>query len=207
MAFQVTSQKSPPGAKSIDDFCHAFHGAPSTGPALKTYTFDDVVNALNQVVAYDWRGFWTERLTNHGPGAPLGGIEGSGWKVVYDDIPSDMMNGMASTNRSVPAALAVGLVLNDDGNIVDTVEGMPAAKAGIGPGMKLVAVNDRRFSPEILREAVKATKNNIAPLELLVENTDYYKTYKINYHVGEQYPHLVRDDSKPDLLTEILRAK
>ena len=49
------------GKKSIDDFCHLFHGAPSTGPALKTYTFDDVINALNQVVAYDWRGFWTER--------------------------------------------------------------------------------------------------------------------------------------------------
>ena len=58
--------------KSIDDFCHLFHGAPSGAPGVKTYTFDDVVNTLNQVVAYDWRGFWTERLTNHGPGAPLG---------------------------------------------------------------------------------------------------------------------------------------
>jgi len=194
-------------AKTLDDFCKLFHGAPSTGPTVKTYTFDDVVNALNQVVPYDWRGFWTERLTNHGPGAPLGGIEGSGWKLVYDDTPSDMMNGRATTNRSVPAALAIGLVLNDDGNIVDTIEGMPAAKAGIGPGMKLVAVNGRRFSAEVLRDAVKATKNNSTPLELLVENTDYYKTYKIDYHGGEQYPHLVRDDSKPDLLTEILKAK
>jgi predicted metalloprotease with PDZ domain len=106
----------------------------------------------------------------------------------------------------VPAAFAVGLVLNDDGAISDTTEGMPAAKAGIGPGMKLVAVNGRRFSPEILRDAVKATKNN-TPLELLVENTDYYKTYKIDYHGGEKYPHLVRDESKPDLLSEILKAK
>ena len=194
-------------AKTLDDFCKLFHGAPSTGPTVKTYTFDDVVNALNQVVPYDWRGFWTERLTNHGPGAPLGGIEGSGWKLVYDDTPSDIMNGRATTNRSVPAALAIGLVLNDDGNIVDTIEGMPAEKAGIGPGMKLVAVNGRRFSAEVLRDAVKATKNNSTPLELLVENTDYYKTYKIDYHGGEQYPHLVRDDSKPDLLTEILKAK
>ena len=84
---------------------------------------------------------------------------------------------------------------------------MPAAKAGIGPGMKLVAVNGRRFSPEILRDAVKATKNGNAPLDLLVENTDYYKTYKIDYHGGEKYPHLVRDESKPDLLSEILKAK
>ncbi len=203
----VIIRQQSKGAKTLDDFCHLFHGAPSTGPMVKTYTFEDVVNGLNQVVPYDWRGFWTERLTNHGPGAPLGGIEGSGWKLVYDDNSSDMMNGRATTNRSVPAALAIGLVLNDDGNIVDTIEGMPAAKAGIGPGMKLVAVNGRRFSVDILRDAVKATKNSSNPLELLVENTDYYKTYKIDYHGGEQYPHLVRDDSKPDLLTEILKAR
>jgi predicted metalloprotease with PDZ domain len=174
---------------------------------VKPYTFDDVVSALNQIAPYDWRGFWTERLTNHGPGAPLGGVEDSGWKVVYDEIPSEMLTGSASMNHTVPAALAFGLLLNEDGTISDLTEGLPAAKAGIGPGMKLVAVNGRRFSPEILRDAVKATKNGNAPLDLLVENTDYYKTYKIDYHGGEKYPHLVRDDSKPDLLSEILKAK
>ena len=76
------------GQKSLDDFCRIFHGPPSGPPQVKTYTFDDVVNTLNQVAPYDWRGFWTERLTNHGPGAPLGGIEGSGWKLVYDDTRS-----------------------------------------------------------------------------------------------------------------------
>jgi predicted metalloprotease with PDZ domain len=84
---------------------------------------------------------------------------------------------------------------------------MPAAKAGIGPGMKLVAVNGRRFSGEVLRDAIKAAKNTNTPLEMLVENSDYYKTYKIDYHGGEKYPHLLRDDSKPDLLTDILKAK
>jgi predicted metalloprotease with PDZ domain len=203
----VIIRQQTKGAKSIDDFCHLFHGAPSTGPALKTYTFDDVVNALNQVAPYDWRGFWTERLTNHGPGAPLGGIEGSGWKVVYDENPSEMMSSSAGAYHFVPAAFSIGLVLNDDGLISDTIEGEFAAKAGIGPGMKLVAVNGRRFSAEILRDAIKSAKTGTAPIELLVENTDYYKTYKIDYHDGEKYPHLVRDDSKPDLLTEILKAK
>jgi predicted metalloprotease with PDZ domain len=202
----VIIRQQSKGAKTLDDFCKLFHGAPSTGPMVKTYTFDDVVSALNQIAPYDWRGFWTDRLSNHGPGAPLGGIEGSGWKLVYDDAPSEMLSGMAAMRHFVPSALAIGLVLGDDGNIIDTTEGMPAAKAGIGPGMKLVAVNGRRFSPEILRDAVKAAKNS-APLELLIENTDYYKTYKIDYHAGEKYPHLVRDDSKPDLLTEILKAK
>ena len=203
----VIIRQQSKGKKSIDDFCHLFHGAPSTGPAMKTYTFDDVVNALNQTVPYDWRGFWTERLTNHGPGAPLGGIEGAGWRLIYDETPSDMLNSAAGMYHIVPAAFALGLNLSSEGNIVDTIEGEVAAKAGIGPGMKVVAVNGRRFSPEILRDAIKASKDSSATIDLLVENADYYKTYKLDYHGGEKYPHLVRDDSKPDLLADILRAK
>jgi predicted metalloprotease with PDZ domain len=203
----VIIRQQSKGAKSIDDFCHLFHGAPSTGPTVKTYTFDDVVNTLNQVVPYDWRGFWTERLTNHGPGAPLGGIEGSGWKLVYDETQSEMERGAEGNFHFVNAAFSVGLHLREDGTITDTIEGMPAALAGIGPGMKLIAVNGRQYSPEVLRAALKAGKGGTAPLELLVENTDYYKTYKLDYHGGERYPHLVRDDSKPDLLTEIYQAK
>jgi predicted metalloprotease with PDZ domain len=203
----VIIRQQSKGAKSIDDFCHLFHGAPSTGPALKTYTFDDVVNALNQVVPYDWRGFWTERLTNHGPGAPLGGIEGSGWKLVYDETPSEMLSSEAGSYHFVPAALALGLDLRDDGGVADTIEGEIAAKAGIGPGMKVIAVNGRHYSSDVLRDAVKAAKNSSATIDLLVENDEYYNTYKLDYHEGEKYPHLVRDESKPDLLSDILKAK
>jgi predicted metalloprotease with PDZ domain len=203
----VIIREQTKGAKTIDDFCHLFHGAPSTGPMVKPYTFDDVVNALNQIAPYDWRGFWTERLTNHGPGAPLGGIEGSGWKLVYDETPSEMLSSSAGAYHFVPSAFALGLALNDDGSISDTIEGELAAKAGIGPGMKLAAVNGRRFSADVLRDAIKAAKNSSATIDLLVENTDYYKTFKIDYHGGEKYPHLVRDESKPDLLADILKAK
>jgi predicted metalloprotease with PDZ domain len=203
----VIIRQQSKGAKTLDDFCKLFHGAPSTGPMVKPYTFDDVVNALNQVVPYDWRGFWTERLTNHGPGAPLGGIEGSGWKVVYDEAPSEMERGAEGAFHFVDAGFSIGLDLNDEGTITDTIEGMLAAKAGIGPGMKLVGVNGRKFSIEVLHDALKTGKTSSEPLELLVENTDYYKTYKLDYHAGEKYPHLVRDESKPDLLTDILKAK
>jgi predicted metalloprotease with PDZ domain len=173
---------------------------------VKTYTFDDVVNALNQVAPYDWRSFWTERLTNHGPGAPLGGIEGSGWKLVYNETPSEMeCAGECTTHAGV--RYSIGLDLREDGTINDTIEGMPAALAGIGPGMKLIAVNGRQYSPEVLRDAIKTGKSSADPLQLLVENTEYYKTYKLDYHGGERYAHLVRDESKPDLLSEIYRAK
>jgi predicted metalloprotease with PDZ domain len=203
----VIIRQQSKGTKTLDDFCYLFHGPPSTGPMLKTYTFDDVINALNQIVSYDWRGFWTERLTNHGPGAPLGGIEGSGWKVVYDETQSDMLRGAEADGHIASGAYSIGLELRDDGIIVDTIENMPAAIAGIGPGMKLLGVNGRHYTPQVMRDALKAGKTSTAPLELLIENTDYYKIYKLDYHGGERYPHLVRDESKPDLLTEIYKAK
>jgi predicted metalloprotease with PDZ domain len=195
------------GKKSMDDFCHLFHGGQSGPPEVKTYTFDDVVSTLNQVAPYDWRGFWTERLANHGPGAPLGGIEASGWKLVYDQSPSELYKARAHDHEGTDATYSIGLLLSEDGLIVDTVEGMSAAQAGMGPGMKVVAVNGRHFSAEVLREALKAGTSSSQPLELLVENTDYYHTYKLDYHVGEKYPHLVRDESKPDMLSDILKPK
>ncbi len=195
------------GQKSIDDFCQLFEGPPSTGPMLKTYTFDDLINALNQIVPYDWRGFWLERLNTHSPEAPLGGVAGSGWKLAYDDNPSEMTSAAMATMRAAPGAYSLGLVMRDDGTIIDTVENMISAKAGIGPGMRVIGVNGRRFSSDVLRDALKAAKTDTAPIELLVENDEYYKTYKLDYHGGEQYPHLVRDESKPDLLSDILKAK
>ncbi len=207
MWVDVIIRQQSKGKKTIDDFCKLFHGAPSTAPMVKPYTFDDVVNALNQIVSYDWRGFWTERLTNHGPGAPLGGLEGSGWKLAYDDTASEMQHGAEGSFHFTDAAFSIGLLLREDGTISDTIEGMPAGKAGIGPGMKLIAVNGRQFSADVLHDALKACKTSNQSLELLVENTDYYKTYKLDYHDGEKYPHLVREESKPDLLSDILRAK
>ena len=195
------------GQKSMDDFCKLFHGGQTGPPEVKTYTFDDVVNTLNQVAPYDWRGFWTERLTNHGPGAPLTGIERSGWKLVYNENPSELTKVRKRELKEVNAEYSIGLLLEENGNIIDTVEGMPAAKAGIGPGMKIAAVNGRRFSADVLRDALRAGKNTSEPLELLIENTEYFKTFKIDYHGGEKYAHLVRDESKPDVLSDIIKAR
>ena len=138
----------------------------------------------------------------------MGGVEASGWRVVYDENPSELWKAGSGERKQVRSGgYSLGLWMREDGTITDTIEGMPAPKAGIGPGMKVIAVNGRRFSDEVLRDALKAGKTDKGPIELLVENTEYYKTYKIDYHEGEKYPHLVRDESKPDTLTQIITAK
>jgi predicted metalloprotease with PDZ domain len=203
----VIIRQQSKGTKSLDDFCKLFYGAPSGPPMVKTYTFDDIVNALGQIAAYDWRGFWTDRLSNHGPGAPLGGVEGSGWKLVYDEYPSELDRAGDRDGKAIGAHYSVGLLVGADGVVRDTVEGMIAAKTGIGPGMKIIAVNGHSFSPDAWHDAIHTAKTSPSPIELIVENTDYFRVVKLDYHDGEKYPHLMRDESKPDLLTEIYRAK
>jgi predicted metalloprotease with PDZ domain len=201
------------GAKSLDDFCKAFYGPPSGTPDLKPYTFDDLVAALNAVAPYDWRGFFTSRVDAITPHAPLGGITAGGWKLVYTPTIGAYQKAIEESRHMTDERFSIGIQVHhqrggdDDGLILDAIPGFPAAEAGIGPGMKLVAVDGRRWSPELLRAAITAAQTQKEPIELLVENSEYFHTYRLDYHGGERFPHLERDASKPDLLSDILAAK
>jgi predicted metalloprotease with PDZ domain len=194
------------GRKSLDDFCRAFHGGTSGPPEVKPYTFDDVVQTLNGVVAHDWKEFLQKRLTSTSPEPPLDGITRGGWKLVYRDKPGDLLKARDSEEKSLDLTTAVGLLLKDDGTVIDVVPDKAADKAGVGPGMKVVAVNGRRLSTERLRQAVAATRQG-GKMDLLLENGDFFRTVALDYADGEKYPHLERNPGKPDLLADILRPR
>src|SRR6184192_1613459 len=159
------------GAKSLDDFCKRFHGAPSTPPMVKTYTFDDVVATLNEVTPFDWRNFLQARLYSTDFHVPFGGIERGGWKLGYQATPSAYLNDLESVRHGVELGYSIGLRLHGDGVIGDVIEGSPASKAGIGPGMKVIAVDGKSYSSEILRDAIKATTDpKQRHIDLLIEN-------------------------------------
>ena len=192
------------GAKSIDDFCHLFHGGPNNGPQLKTYTFEQVVEALNQIAPYDWAKFLRERLDSTSPNPPVGGIENGGWNFVFNDQPVKTHSRRPVMNDEY----TVGLSLGQDGTVMDSIVNGPAFNAGITSGMKVVGVNGRLYTHDLLEDAIKASaKDNSQPIELLVVIDDYYKICNIDYHGGEIYPHLVRNESKPDYLDDLLKPK
>ncbi|HLW55201.1 MAG TPA: M61 family peptidase [Candidatus Angelobacter sp.] len=193
------------GQKSMNDFARAFYGGPNTPPIVVKYNFDDVVKTLNSVVPYDWAKFLRDRLDTYGPDAPLGGFTNGGWKLVYTEEPSQFTRDMEKTRDVVDARFSIGLTLDDKGGIHDVLWGSPAAQAGIAPGTILAAVNGRKYSPDVLRDALRGGKDGRSPLELLVISGDFYKTYSLNYHGGEKYAHLVRDESKPDVLGDIIK--
>jgi predicted metalloprotease with PDZ domain len=192
------------GKKSIEDFCRAFYGGPSGPPQVKPYTFESVTETLNGTAPYDWKGFFEARLNRTGTDrAPLGGVEAGGYRLAYVDQPSEAERDTEQIRQGVSAAYSLGLHLNSDGSIVDVLPEMAAAKAGIGPGMKLMAINDRKYSAEVLREEIRNAKSG-GSLELLVANGKSFTTYKIEYHGGEKYPVLQRN-GQPTLLDDIMK--
>jgi predicted metalloprotease with PDZ domain len=191
------------GRRSLDDFCRLFFGGESGPPRVVPYTFEDIVAALNQVLPYDWASFCKKRLETTEPGAPLQGVADGGWKLVYSEEIPDMQRAAEDTRKVTDVRYSIGISVRDDGTIPDIVPGSPAAAAGLSPGMKLVAVNGRRWSALILRDAIRKSKTR--PIELLVENGDFFKTARLDYAGPERYPHLEREAARPDLLSPILR--
>jgi predicted metalloprotease with PDZ domain len=186
------------GAKEIDDFCHIFHGGPNDGPQVKTYTFQQVADTLNSVAPYDWAGFLNKRLDSTAAEAPVGGIENGGWKVQYTAEPLKL----PGRRGNVGDEYSIGLSLGQDGAVNESIVGSPAFQAGVGPGMKVIGVNGHIYTSDVLEDAIKAGE----PISLLVVIDDYYKTLNVDYRGGAKFPHLVRDDAKPDLLDDLIKA-
>jgi len=191
------------GQKSIDDFCQAFHGGPNSGPEVKTYTFEELVAALNAIAPFDWATFFHTRLDSTAPESPTGGIENGGWKVAFSGEPSKL------TGRRGAATdiYSIGLQLGADGSVGDSLVGSPAFQAGISSGMKVIGVNGRVYTHDLLEDAIKDAKDSSQPISLIVVNDDYINTATINYHGGSRYPHLVRDDQKPDYLDDLIKPR
>jgi predicted metalloprotease with PDZ domain len=203
----TTIRKLSGGKKSLNDFAAAFEGlGGNTPPKVVPYSFDDVVAALNAVQPNDWAAFLRQRLDSNAAGAPLGGIENGGYKLTYEPRPtpwSDMEN---TQSGSFDFWYSLGLHVDSGGILTDVLKDGPANKAGLGPGMRLVAVNQRSFTPALLRAAVNDAEGATGPqVELIVENADYFKVVKVDYHGGERYPVLERIAGAPDTLDDILQ--
>jgi predicted metalloprotease with PDZ domain len=192
--------------KSIDDFGKSFFGMKNGEWDVNTYTFEDVVKTLNDIQPFDWAPYLRERLDGHGP--ITNGIAAHGWKLVYNDKPSDMVKGVEMRRGSTDLTYSLGVSIGKSGDINDVLWDGPAFKAGLSPGMKLIGVNGKEFSGDALKDAVIASsKDKSKPVELLVKNFDEFQTLRIDYHDGLKYPHLERDTSKKDTLADLLKAR
>jgi len=199
-------QKSK-GKLSLDDFFKRFHGGgQNTTPRVVTYDFEAVAQTLNSVVPYDWRTFLNERVYKVQNRAPLGGITNGGWRLVYNDTPNVQMQIDEHTRNFTNLMYSIGILVSKDGMVSDINPDLTAAKAGLAPGMKITKINGEDFSADNLHKAISAAKTS-SSIELIADNGSFPETYKLNYNGGERYPHLERDATKPDTLSEIVKAR
>jgi predicted metalloprotease with PDZ domain len=195
------------GKRSLDDFAQAFFGVNNGSFVTSTYSFEDVVSALNTVEPYDWATFLRARLDGHSSGAPLDGITRGGYKLVYTDSPSDYFKDSEARRKITDLTYSLGMIVAVEGRLADILWDGPAYKNGLTVGTQIIAVNGVAFDADRLKTAIKDAKNTTASVELLVKTGDRFRTVKIDYHDGLRYPHLQRDESAPARLDQILTPR
>jgi predicted metalloprotease with PDZ domain len=191
------------GKKSLDDFARLFFGMDNGSYITKTYTFDDVVTALNTVQSYDWTGFLRTRIYDIAPQTPENGITNGGYRLIYnDDSPDWMKHG--ENPRGTSFATSLGFSVTADGKLAGVWWDSLAFKAGITPDMQLQGVNDHKFTVAGLREAILSAEKSKEPIKLLLKRGDEFVTVTLDYHGGLRYPHLERVEAVPARLDAIL---
>jgi predicted metalloprotease with PDZ domain len=198
------------GQKSLDDFCRRFYGPPDSGPKLSPYTLDDIIAALNATAPYDWRGFFNTRVYEINPHPPLGGIEHGGWQLIYNDQENAVMRVRDTVDDALDLSFSLGMIIGtgkgeESGRLTEVIPGMPGAEAGLAPGMRLMSVNGRGFTAGALHEAIAEAKGTNKSIVTTADNGGFVLTYNLQYHGGERYPHLVRNNTQADLLSDTLR--
>jgi predicted metalloprotease with PDZ domain len=193
------------GKKSLDDFAKLFFGVNNGSYITDTYTFEDLVAALNQVQPYDWTTFLRTRVYELHPDVPENGFAQGGYKLVYNDTisPWDKRGG-ESPRYGTSFSTSVGFSVMGDGTLGGVWWEGVAFKAGLAPGMQLLAVDGQVYSADKLREAIRKAEKGSEPIALLVKDHDQVKPVALNYHGGLRIPHLERVDGTPDRLGEIL---
>jgi predicted metalloprotease with PDZ domain len=195
------------GKASLDDFVARFYAGASGAPRVLPYVEADVYAALNAVAPNDWRTFIHRHLDARNNKVLLGMFDRSGYKLEYSTVKNDYTAFREKRREYTDRSCSIGLIISKEGEISDTDEDRAAAKAGVGPGMKLIAVNGKKYTDDVLDAAITGAQKLHQPIELLVENADFYKTLKVEYYDGPRFPHLVRVADKPDVLSKVLEGR
>ena len=188
--------------KSLDDFAKSFFSGNDVGNTTNTYTFDDMVAALNAVQPYDWHSFFRSRLDDYGQGRLVHSIDRAGYKLVFTDKAS----GGGPPSKSLDLAYSLGMRVNATGRIYAVHWDGPAFKANLTIGETIVSVNGKPYNPELLTAAVVSAATG-GPLDFVVKRGGWQQATSIEWRGGLRYPHLERIEGETHLLDEILNNR
>jgi predicted metalloprotease with PDZ domain len=200
------------GARSLDDFARTFFGINDGSFSVVTYTFDDIVKALNAVEPNDWAAFLRQRLDAIGKPVPEDGFHRGGYKLVYTDTPSEYQSTTEDQHKRIDLLNSIGVEIDvKDGDKENTLSQViwdsPAYLAKLTEGARILAINGIAYDADVLKDAIRAAHGTQAPIQLIVKIGDRFMVANLDYHAGLRYPHLERDSAEPARLDEILAAR
>jgi predicted metalloprotease with PDZ domain len=195
------------GAKGLDDFARTFFRGRDGDWGTRTYVLEDVVAALNSVVAYDWAGFLTKRVSETAKGAPLAGLELGGYRLAYTDTASSAVKDAERTGESVDLAYSLGVVIAKGGKVSQVIWDSPAFDKGLALDDEIVAVNGRGFTGDLIRTVITDAKDGRGPIRLLVKAGDRYRDVAIDYRGGLRYPRLQKIGAGEGSLDKLLSPR
>ncbi|MCH7627666.1 MAG: M61 family metallopeptidase [Proteobacteria bacterium] len=185
-----TLREGTGGKRGLDDFARAFFGQRDGDLGVVTYTRADVIAGLQALLPYDWAGFFHDRIDRPGAPSPLAGIERGGYRLVWKDEPNPYDRARMAYSKALLLTHSLGLSLDREGRVAAAVWDGPAMKAGIVPGMQVMAVNGTAYAPDVLTRAIAAARGGTAPLQLQVRRDDTFATIDVAWQGGLRYPWL-----------------
>ena len=193
------------GTRSLDDFARTFFGGREGDWGVRTYTFEDVVAALNAVQPHDWARFLRERIDQPGAPPPTGGLTRGGYRLVFREEPNAYDR--AGGGSGLDLTHSLGLSVASGGRVSGVLWDGLAFQQAIRPGATIVAVNGHDYTPDLMREAITAARTGRDPIRLLVREGTRIRQVDFNYRGGLRYPHLERTGTAPTLLDRALQPR
>lgn len=190
--------------RGIDDFARIFFVKDST-PLTRTYTYQDVRDALDKIAPDDWAAFLDRHLHTHSADEAIAGLARAGWKLVYNDTPTETFRQDEEESGAISFDYSIGLRIEPDGTVQSVQWDGPAFRAGLFPGAKVLEIGGQPFSPRLLLAAVKLAASK--PPSLRVGIGGNKRVIDIDYRGGLRYPHLERIKNTPDRLSALLDAR
>ena len=195
------------GRRGLDDFAKAFFGKTNGDYGELTYDFDEVVQTLNGIYAYDWATFLDTRLRQPNQPAPTRGLTMAGYELVWKETPNPYAKGRMDNAKTLDLFYSLGMNVSPDGTVASTLYDGPAFDVGIVNGAQIVAVNGQAYSSDTIKDAITAAKGGSDAIQLLVKRGDRYDTIAIPYHGGLRYPWIEPTGKGTQGLDRLLAAR
>ncbi|MEO7635660.1 MAG: peptidase M61 [Sphingomicrobium sp.] len=201
-------RKRSRGGRSLDDVARRMFSMRPGDFGELTYTFDDVVAALNAVEAFDWRTWLRNWLDAPDDQRVVDGLARGGYRLAWRDTPNLYDKNSTAKAKFADFTYSLGLAIGREGKIGSILWDGPAFRAEIAPGQSIVAVDGSAYDADRLTQALMAARRSAKPIVLMIKDGDSFRSVAIPYRGGPRYPALEKIASGPagiDRMFEPLR--